>query len=46
MPILFSRTAVTAPDGAVEDIICIAKNMSGYRKVEEGAAAEASSPSA
>ncbi len=41
VPILFSRTAVTGPDGAVQDIICIAKNMSGYRKVDEGAAAEA-----
>ncbi len=35
VPILFSRTAVKGPDGKVEDIICIAKNMSGYRKVEQ-----------
>ena len=35
LPILFSRTAVSGPDGSTEDIICIAKNMSGYRKVEE-----------
>lgn len=38
--ILFSRTAVKGPDGKVEDIICIAKNMSGYLKVEKSAAAE------
>jgi PAS domain S-box-containing protein len=39
IPILFSRTAVTKADGAIRDIICIAKNMRGYRKVSEGAGA-------
>jgi PAS domain S-box-containing protein len=33
IPILFSRTAVLDADGAIRDIICIAKNMRGYRKV-------------
>lgn len=33
IPILFSRTAVLNPDGDIDDIICIAKNMRGYRKV-------------
>jgi PAS domain S-box-containing protein len=42
VPILFSRTAVTGPAGQVEDIICIAKNMSGYRKVDEDVARPAS----
>ena len=37
IPILFSRTAVMKADGAIRDIICIAKNMRGYRKVSEGA---------
>jgi PAS domain S-box-containing protein len=36
IPILFSRTAVMKADGAIGDIICIAKNMRGYRKVSEG----------
>lgn len=35
VPILFSRTAVKGPDGKVEDIICIAKNMSGYLKMDD-----------
>jgi len=39
VPILFSRTAVRRPDGKVEDIICIAKNMSGYVKVKSDAEA-------
>lgn len=30
VPILFSRTAVKGQDGQITDIICIAKNMSGY----------------
>jgi PAS domain S-box-containing protein len=34
VPILFSRTAVTDPSGAVTDIICIAKDMTGYERVE------------
>jgi PAS domain S-box-containing protein len=37
IPILFSRTAVLDADGAIGDIICIAKNMRGYRKVAERA---------
>ena len=37
IPILFSRTAVTNTVGEIEDIICIAKNMRGYRKVSEHA---------
>jgi PAS domain S-box-containing protein len=35
IPILFSRTAVLNADGAISDIICIAKNMRGYRKIVE-----------
>lgn len=35
VPILFSRTAVKAESGAITDIICIAKDMSGYIKQEE-----------
>lgn len=34
VPILFSRTAVTDTSGVILDIICIAKNMSGYQKLE------------
>ena len=37
LPILFSRTAVLNPDGDIDDIICIAKNMRGYRKIGEQA---------
>ena len=39
LPILFSRTAVLNPDGDIDDIICIAKNMRGYRKIGEHAGA-------
>jgi PAS domain S-box-containing protein len=35
LPILFSRTAVLNAEGEIDDIICIAKNMRGYRKVSE-----------
>jgi PAS domain S-box-containing protein len=35
VPILFSRTAVKGPDGQISDIICIAKDMTGYVRVEE-----------
>ncbi|MGB5495917.1 MAG: response regulator [Sedimenticolaceae bacterium] len=35
IPVLFSRTAVLDADGAISDIICIAKNMRGYRKIVE-----------
>jgi PAS domain S-box-containing protein len=37
IPVLFSRTAVLDADGAIGDIICIAKNMRGYRKVPAAA---------
>jgi PAS domain-containing protein len=30
VPILFSRTAVKDADGHITDIICIAKDMTGY----------------
>lgn len=33
IPILFSRTAINDNAGEVEEIICIAKNMSGYHKL-------------
>lgn len=33
MPILFSRTALLDEQGQVSDIICVAKNMSGYEKL-------------
>ena len=35
LPILFSRTAVRNAEDEIQDIICIAKNMRGYRKVSE-----------
>jgi len=35
VPILFSRTAITNAAGEIEEILCIAKNMRGYRRVEE-----------
>jgi PAS domain S-box-containing protein len=31
VPILFSRTAMTDPQGVITDILCIAKDMTGYR---------------
>lgn len=34
VPILFSRTAVKGADGGISDIICIAKDMTGYVRVE------------
>jgi len=34
VPILFSRTAILNEQGVIEEILCIAKNMRGYRKVE------------
>lgn len=34
VPILFSRTAILDEEGNIDEIICIAKNMSGYRRVE------------
>jgi PAS domain S-box-containing protein len=38
VPILFSRTAVKDADGAISEIICIAKDMSGYIRVDDEAA--------
>ena len=35
VPILFSRTAITSEQGEIEEILCIAKNMQGYRKIEQ-----------
>lgn len=35
LPILFARTAVLDGDGGIKDIICIAKNMRGYRKITD-----------
>jgi PAS domain S-box-containing protein len=35
VPILFSRTAVKAEDGRISDIICIAKDMTGYVRVDD-----------
>ena len=35
VPILFSRTAVTGPDGTITDILCIAKDMTGYVRADE-----------
>lgn len=34
LPILFSRTAVRNTQGEIGSIICIAKNMRGYRKID------------
>ena len=38
VPILFSRTAITDESGKITDIICIAKDMTGYVKLETGGA--------
>jgi len=35
VPVLFSRTALLDEAGAISDIICIAKDMSGYTRVEK-----------
>ena len=35
LPILFSRTALVDEAGMVTDIICIAKNMTGYVKIDD-----------
>jgi PAS domain S-box-containing protein len=40
LPILFSRTAVKDADGRITDIICIAKDMSGYVRVADAWAVE------
>jgi PAS domain S-box-containing protein len=34
VPILFSRTAINDESGAITDIICIAKDMTGYTRAE------------
>ena len=36
VPILFSRTAMVGKAEVVTDIICIAKNMTGYVKIDDG----------
>jgi PAS domain S-box-containing protein len=41
VPILFSRTAIKDTDGTITDIICIAKDMSGYIRIENDMATEA-----
>ncbi|MBK1643656.1 histidine kinase [Thiocapsa imhoffii] len=38
VPILFSRTAVKDGDGRISDIICIAKDMTGYARIEDDSA--------
>ena len=40
VPVLFSRTATTRADGQIDEIICIAKNMSGYQRVADGEPAQ------
>jgi PAS domain S-box-containing protein len=35
VPILFSRTAITDESGTLLNIICIAKNMTGYQKIDQ-----------
>ena len=37
VPILFSRTAITDESGTLLTIICIAKNMTGYQKIDQDA---------
>ena len=34
VPILFSRTAITDEAGVITDIICIAKDMTGYKRID------------
>ncbi|MBK1621356.1 histidine kinase [Lamprobacter modestohalophilus] len=41
VPILFSRTAIKDTDGAITDIICIAKDMSGYARIDNDNVKEA-----
>jgi PAS domain S-box-containing protein len=36
VPILFSRTAIMDEAGGITDIICIAKDMTGYTRVTGG----------
>ncbi|MEA3411565.1 MAG: response regulator [Pseudomonadota bacterium] len=44
VPIQLTRTAMIGPDGVITDIICIAKDMSGYVREGEDLLAEASKP--
>jgi PAS domain S-box-containing protein len=44
VPILFSRTAVKNSEGRISDIICIAKDMTGYMRVEEEPQPDSSLP--
>lgn len=44
VPILFSRTAVTDSAGHISDIICIAKNMTGYVRTDADAATPSTAP--
>jgi PAS domain S-box-containing protein len=37
VPILFSRTAIRDGNGKISDIICIAKDMTGYARIEQDA---------
>jgi len=37
VPILFSRTAIKDAEGDISDIICIAKDMTGYVRLEQDA---------
>jgi len=41
VPILFSRTAIQDDTGQITDIICIAKDMTGYTRSQADAAADA-----
>jgi PAS domain S-box-containing protein len=41
VPILFSRTAVKDTQGRISDIICIAKDMTGYVRVDEEESSDA-----
>ncbi len=41
VPILFSRTALTDSEGAITDIICIAKDMTGYQREDDEQSASA-----
>jgi PAS domain S-box-containing protein len=43
VPILFSRTAITDDAGEITDIICIAKDMSGYARIGEDEAGASAS---
>ena len=36
VPVLFSRTALKNEAGEITDIICIAKDMTGYTRIEKG----------